>query len=155
MLFSNCWWTKSSRPEGPKAGPKGQELEVGAQHAPRLLVNYIIGVFVYMLALWNSSEIIPVQFIWGKQKTMGFTPFGENNMCAQCTLKREPVGRAHPVCLWTGRTVISHRWVCWRRKVGRRRILWITVLGSPSTSKKSRNYGHFPYAGGEGWFKYD
>ena len=29
---------KSSRPEGPKAGPKGCQLEVGAQMAPRLLV---------------------------------------------------------------------------------------------------------------------
>ena len=29
--------TKSSRPEGPKAGPKGRNLEVGAQRAPRLL----------------------------------------------------------------------------------------------------------------------
>ena len=30
--------TKSSRPEGPKAGPKGRKLEVGARRAPRLLV---------------------------------------------------------------------------------------------------------------------
>ena len=33
--------TKSSRPEGPKAGPKGRYLEVGARRAPRLLVYYI------------------------------------------------------------------------------------------------------------------
>ena len=32
--------TKSSRPEGPKAGPKGRYLEVGARRAPRLLVIY-------------------------------------------------------------------------------------------------------------------
>ena len=25
-------WTKSSRPEGPKGGPKGRRLEVGANH---------------------------------------------------------------------------------------------------------------------------
>ena len=31
--------TKSSRPEGPKAGPKGRKLEVGARRAPRLLVH--------------------------------------------------------------------------------------------------------------------
>ena len=31
--------TKSSRPEGPKAGPKGRYLEVGARRAPRLLVH--------------------------------------------------------------------------------------------------------------------
>ena len=30
---------KSSRPDGPKAGPKGHKLEVGAQPGPRLLVN--------------------------------------------------------------------------------------------------------------------
>ena len=32
--------TKSSRPEGPKAGPKCRYLEVGARRAPRLLVIY-------------------------------------------------------------------------------------------------------------------
>ena len=31
--------TKSSRPEGPKAGPKSRKLEVGARRAPRLLVG--------------------------------------------------------------------------------------------------------------------
>ena len=30
--------TKSRMPEGQKAGPKGRQLEVGAQRAPRLLV---------------------------------------------------------------------------------------------------------------------
>ena len=29
---------KSSRPEGPKAGPKGRQLEVGPRRGPRLLV---------------------------------------------------------------------------------------------------------------------
>ena len=33
--------TKSRMPEGQKAGPKGRQLEVGAQRAPRLLVCYI------------------------------------------------------------------------------------------------------------------
>ena len=37
--------TKSSRPEGPKAGPKGRQLEVGAQRAPRLLVYSIFYVW--------------------------------------------------------------------------------------------------------------
>ena len=36
--------TKSSRPEGPKAGPKGGNLEVGARRAPRLLVC----IYVYI-----------------------------------------------------------------------------------------------------------
>ena len=31
--------TKSSRPGGPKADPKGRNLEVGARRAPRLLVS--------------------------------------------------------------------------------------------------------------------
>ena len=29
------------RPEGPKGGPKGHRLEVGARRAPKLLVLYI------------------------------------------------------------------------------------------------------------------
>ena len=32
---------KSSRPEGPKAGPQGRQLEVGPRRGPRLLVNNI------------------------------------------------------------------------------------------------------------------
>ena len=35
-----AWRTKSSRPEEPKAGPKGRQLEVGPRRGPRLLVNY-------------------------------------------------------------------------------------------------------------------
>ena len=31
-------------PEGQKAGPKGRQLEVGAQRAPRLLVEFIIQI---------------------------------------------------------------------------------------------------------------
>ena len=31
--------TKSRRPEGPKGGPKGHRLEVGARRAPKLLVS--------------------------------------------------------------------------------------------------------------------
>ena len=31
-------FTKSSRPEGPKASPKGRQLEVGPRRGPRLLV---------------------------------------------------------------------------------------------------------------------
>ena len=34
--------TKSSRPEGLKAGQKGRKLEVEARRAPRLLVNNIL-----------------------------------------------------------------------------------------------------------------
>ena len=44
--------TKSSRPEGPKAGPKGRRLEVGARRAPRLLV-YIYGLW------WKISVFAP------------------------------------------------------------------------------------------------
>ena len=44
--------TKSSRPEGPKAGPKGRYLEVGARRAPRLLVHY------------NRQNFRPVQINW-------------------------------------------------------------------------------------------
>ena len=37
-----AWRTKSSRPEGPRAGPKGRQLEVGPRRGPRLLVLIII-----------------------------------------------------------------------------------------------------------------
>ena len=56
VLTRDGWWrgsqglsarrarrTKSSRPEGPYAGPKGRQLEVGVRRAPRLLV-----VFIYL-----------------------------------------------------------------------------------------------------------
>ena len=35
--------TKSKMPQGQKAGPKGRQLEVRAQQAPRLLVIYFLG----------------------------------------------------------------------------------------------------------------
>ena len=35
-----AWRTKSSRPEGPKDGPKGRQLEVGPRRGPRLLVAF-------------------------------------------------------------------------------------------------------------------
>ena len=42
LLESPCSFVRyrkiSSRPEGPKAGPKGRKLEVRARRAPRLLV---------------------------------------------------------------------------------------------------------------------
>ena len=37
-----AWRTKLRMPEGQKAGPKGCQLEVGAQRAPRLLVTIMI-----------------------------------------------------------------------------------------------------------------
>ena len=37
-----AWRTLSSRPEGPKAGPKGHSQEVGARRAPKLLVFNIL-----------------------------------------------------------------------------------------------------------------
>ena len=39
-----AWRTLSSRPKGPKAGPKGRNLEVGAQRAPRL--QYVICMII-------------------------------------------------------------------------------------------------------------
>merc|ERR1719397_1341542 len=47
--------TKSSRPEGPKAGPKGRYLEVGARRAPRLLVIYIVSTAY--LYIFISSKL--------------------------------------------------------------------------------------------------
>ena len=43
--------TKSSRPEGLKAGPKGRKLEVRARRAPRLLVRNICLCFAPLLFL--------------------------------------------------------------------------------------------------------
>ena len=47
-----------SRPEGPKAGPEGRKLEVGARRAPRLLVHYICQTrpqsAVCYLRCWND-----------------------------------------------------------------------------------------------------
>ena len=44
----------SSRPEGPKAGPKGHKLEVGARRPSRLLVFDIAGI-VYGKCLLGVS----------------------------------------------------------------------------------------------------
>merc|ERR1711888_152912 len=52
--------TKSSRPEGPKAGPKGRYLEVGARRAPRLLVFNIDEckmVYSGFVHLWYFSYL--------------------------------------------------------------------------------------------------
>ena len=44
--------TKSSRPEGPKAGPKGHYLEVGAGRAPRLLVS----TYLYQIVIIEDRD---------------------------------------------------------------------------------------------------
>ena len=44
--------TKSRMPEGQKAGPKGRQLEVGAQRAPRLLVPDIC--LLHHLCRWRK-----------------------------------------------------------------------------------------------------
>ena len=41
-----CPKDKVKVPEGQKAGPKGRQLEVGAQRAPRLLVLYISKILI-------------------------------------------------------------------------------------------------------------
>ena len=63
--------TKSSRPEGQKAGLKGRQLEVGAQRAPRLLVFYIFFIFFkfsYFLFIFFSFYavlwVVPVNVTW-------------------------------------------------------------------------------------------
>ena len=50
--------TKSARPEGPKAGPKGRKLEVGARRAPRLLVYYNFQKVPVALGVWGGSQMI-------------------------------------------------------------------------------------------------
>ena len=58
--------TKSSRPEGPKAGPKGRHLEVGARRAPRLLVFYNWS--------WNNLHLIMlVSHVERKQRHLSLT----------------------------------------------------------------------------------
>ena len=71
--------TMSSRPEGPKAGPKGRNLEVGARRAPRLLwfileptvirkfqneipfyhflLVYFINFFAWFAQIWNKFKL--------------------------------------------------------------------------------------------------
>ena len=78
--------TKSSRPEGPKAGPKGRQLEVGARRAPRLLV------LPYSLFV-NKSEKnelwVPFYVIWVPFLLKIGSPFlgflGPLLILAQCT----------------------------------------------------------------------
>ena len=50
--------TKSSRPEGPKASPKGHQLEVEAQRAPKLLV------YIYLYSLILLSLVAQFPQIW-------------------------------------------------------------------------------------------
>ena len=52
--------TKSSRPEGPKAGLKGRKLEVGARRAPRLLVPHIC----HMQAGLKNYIFLPPPPLW-------------------------------------------------------------------------------------------
>ena len=49
-----AWRTLSSRPEGPKGGPKGRKLEVGPRRGPRLLVSLYSSIFLHIL-LYNSK----------------------------------------------------------------------------------------------------
>ena len=46
----------SSRTEGPKAGPKGRNLEVGAWRAPRLLVNTYCRKERHQLQIQRGAE---------------------------------------------------------------------------------------------------
>ena len=49
--------TQSRMPEGQKAGPKGRQLEVGAQRAPRLLVkNIFLAAFQCLSALTRGRS---------------------------------------------------------------------------------------------------
>ena len=57
-----AWRTKSSRPKGPKAGPKGRQLEVGPRRGPRLLVysyffkSYFFGILPPLKVLTLIGE---------------------------------------------------------------------------------------------------
>ena len=69
-----AWRTKSSRPKGPKANPKGHQLEVGARRAPKLLVHDIfVGKCTF---LWTS-------FVWRKigSKMLNVEKNYEYHMC--------------------------------------------------------------------------
>ena len=52
------FFKKSRRPEGPKGGPKGHRLEVGARRAPKLLVLY------KRCALWKMRIYNITKFPW-------------------------------------------------------------------------------------------
>ena len=49
--------TKSSRPQGPKVGPKGRKLEVGAQRAPRLQDLYNV-LMVLVTLIDNIKRVV-------------------------------------------------------------------------------------------------
>ena len=71
-----AWRTLSSRPKGPKAGPKCRSLEVGARRAPRLLVKYIwnllycwqckIYICIYTYHIWYIHTIKSLQIFKSK-----------------------------------------------------------------------------------------
>ena len=49
--------------EGQKAGPKGRQLEVGAQRAPRLLIVYIVNTYdlANIRGYSNPNAIFPAR----------------------------------------------------------------------------------------------
>ena len=69
-----AWRTLSSRPEGPKAGPKGRNLEVGARRAPRLL--YLIFVIFLHQHHFQLKHLAPkmrkLRHNWFCEKKNGF-----------------------------------------------------------------------------------
>ena len=87
--------TKSSRPEGPKAGPKGRQLEVGARRAPRPQVIIII----MDIFQWGSSprlhpfEAEVLQTDFGRVSSL--KECGESLICLGLGLS----GRSHPPSL--------------------------------------------------------
>ena len=72
-----------SRPEGPKAGPEGRKLEVGARRAPRLLVHYICQTrpqsAVCYLRCWNDP--------------LKSTTFAKPNLSQRCVISGALGGR--------------------------------------------------------------
>ena len=63
--------TKSSRPEGPKAGPKGRQLEVGARRAPRPLVASYVPLKALKLTEMQSEN----------ERNTGVESVSEPNKC--------------------------------------------------------------------------
>ena len=70
--------TKSSRPEGPKAGPKGRRLEVGARRAPRLLVyNIYMDSFCCNVGCMHPKHRFNITInLQSTRKNEPFTPVG-------------------------------------------------------------------------------
>ena len=77
LIARRTWKTKSSRPDGPKlVGVRGAGLvvragglEVGAQRAPRHLVHYKSGAYIFMIIkifpFVNSSVLsFPLTILW-------------------------------------------------------------------------------------------